>query len=592
MRYPREELDAYRKSAGELENELIDEYRDGTVTRHELLRRGSVLGMSIPLLSLVAGVPLAVAAPQRAERSTAGTLRVGSPPADGSLEPPLLQSLGALAVSHMAGEQLVFADKSSRLVPRIATSWKSSNKAKTWTFQIRKNVKFHDGTPLTADDVVATFKRLLTKDSQAQSSYKGVIVGVKKTGTHTVEFDLDGVERVLPVRAEPADLPGDHPAEDVQAPLRPLQAGRVDVEDERHRAVPAQGEPRRGRADVRGQPELLGRQAVDRRGRVADPRGPGARDGAPERPDRSRRAAHLPGRPAGRIEGDRTADADAPLPAHEHEEGAVQRRARAPGVRARAQPAADRPGPLGQVRRGRRTTARCGRATRSPTSRCRSASRTSPRRRRCSRPRARRTSRSRSAATGRSRCPTTPSAWRRRSRRSASTARSRCTRARSTSTASASAPPGKLAPWLGVDFGIVDYGARATPLTYLNAALKSGGVWNAARYANKKFDRMIESFEASPTLAAQKKFARQMQQQLLKDTPAIYAYFYSYIAGTSPEGEGLRARRHLRRQPPRRDARVRSSGSRPSRPAPHVQRTPWPATRSTGSRSASSRSSC
>ena len=90
----------------------------------------------------------------------------------------------------MAGEQLVFADKNSRLVPRIATSWKSSNRAKTWTFQIRRNVKFHDGTPLTADDVVATFKRLLTKDSQAQSSYKGVIVGVKKTGTHTVVFDL------------------------------------------------------------------------------------------------------------------------------------------------------------------------------------------------------------------------------------------------------------------------------------------------------------------------------------------------------------------------------------------------------------------
>ena len=97
MRYPREELDAYRKSAGEFENELIDEYREGTVTRRELLQRGSVLGMSLPLLSLVAGVPLATAAPQRQVRTTAGTLRVGSPTADGSLEPPLLQSLGALA---------------------------------------------------------------------------------------------------------------------------------------------------------------------------------------------------------------------------------------------------------------------------------------------------------------------------------------------------------------------------------------------------------------------------------------------------------------------------------------------------------------
>jgi len=97
---------------------------------------------------------------------------------------------------------------------------------------------------------------------------------------------------------------------------------------------------------------------------------------------------------------------------------------------------------------------------------------------------------------------------------------------------------GKLAPWLGVDFGIVDYGARATPLTYLDAALHSGGVWNAARYTNPTFDKMIKNFEGAPSIGQQKKFARQMQLQLLKDTPVIYSYFYNYIAGTSPKVHG------------------------------------------------------
>jgi peptide/nickel transport system substrate-binding protein len=164
MRYPNEEIENYRRNAGELENTLIDEYKDGTLSRRDLIKRGSMLGMSLPLLGLLAGgAETAFAAPVRkAVRRAGGTLRFGGVIPDGSLEPPLLQSLGALAVSHIPGEQLVFADKNSVLRPRLATSWKPSKGAKSWTFTIRQGVKFHDGTPLTVDDVVATYNRLLT----------------------------------------------------------------------------------------------------------------------------------------------------------------------------------------------------------------------------------------------------------------------------------------------------------------------------------------------------------------------------------------------------------------------------------------------
>src|SRR5207244_3184210 len=119
---------------------------------------------------------------------------------DGSLGPPLLQSLGAIGPTRSAGEQLVFAGKNSVLRPQIATSWKASKGSKSWTFNIRQGVKFHDGTPLTADDVVATFDRLLTKDSQALSSFKGVLSagGVHKVDDHTVRFDLDSANGFFP----------------------------------------------------------------------------------------------------------------------------------------------------------------------------------------------------------------------------------------------------------------------------------------------------------------------------------------------------------------------------------------------------------
>jgi peptide/nickel transport system substrate-binding protein len=97
---------------------------------------------------------------------------------------------------------------------------------------------------------------------------------------------------------------------------------------------------------------------------------------------------------------------------------------------------------------------------------------------------------------------------------------------------------GKLAPWLATDFGIVDYGGRPVPITYLNAALRKGGVWNAARYSSPKFEKLVAQFYAAPNLAAQKKYAAQIQKLLLHDTPAIYAYFYNFIAATSKKVHG------------------------------------------------------
>jgi peptide/nickel transport system substrate-binding protein len=51
-------------------------------------------------------------------------------------------------------------DNSLRLQPALATSWKNVNET-TWEFTIRQGVKFHDGAPLTVEDVKATLERNL-----------------------------------------------------------------------------------------------------------------------------------------------------------------------------------------------------------------------------------------------------------------------------------------------------------------------------------------------------------------------------------------------------------------------------------------------
>ena len=55
-------------------------------------------------------------------------------------------------------ESLVDQDERQRLQPGLAESWKAIDDT-TWEFKLRKNVKFHDGTPFTADDVIFSFER-------------------------------------------------------------------------------------------------------------------------------------------------------------------------------------------------------------------------------------------------------------------------------------------------------------------------------------------------------------------------------------------------------------------------------------------------
>jgi peptide/nickel transport system substrate-binding protein len=60
-------------------------------------------------------------------------------------------------LSHIF-ESLVGQDERQRLTPDLAESWKAID-ATTWEFKLRRNVRFHDGTPFTADDVIFSFER-------------------------------------------------------------------------------------------------------------------------------------------------------------------------------------------------------------------------------------------------------------------------------------------------------------------------------------------------------------------------------------------------------------------------------------------------
>lgn len=85
-------------------------------------------------------------------------------------------------------ETLVDAKQNAELQPMLAQSWSSNDKGDVWTFVLRDDVVFHDGSPLTADDVVKSLQVALTKPTALESA---AILNIKAIDSKTVEITLD-----------------------------------------------------------------------------------------------------------------------------------------------------------------------------------------------------------------------------------------------------------------------------------------------------------------------------------------------------------------------------------------------------------------
>ena len=93
-------------------------------------------------------------------------------------------------LNSLVYEFLVNRDKKLGLVPELATSWEQVSPT-VWRFKLRPGVKFHDGTPFTADDVVFTFARARAETSQLRV-YANAAGIPKKIDDLTVEFTTNG----------------------------------------------------------------------------------------------------------------------------------------------------------------------------------------------------------------------------------------------------------------------------------------------------------------------------------------------------------------------------------------------------------------
>jgi peptide/nickel transport system substrate-binding protein len=104
----------------------------------------------------------------------------------------------ALAATQFL-EQLVSRDAEGRIIPWLATGWEESEDGLSWTFTLREDVSFTDGTPLNAEAVQANIEHL---QDPATASSTGFLALAKVTGTeivddHTILFNLNQPDSAL-----------------------------------------------------------------------------------------------------------------------------------------------------------------------------------------------------------------------------------------------------------------------------------------------------------------------------------------------------------------------------------------------------------
>ena len=196
-------FDSVRRQASPVEVDLVEAFAQGRISRRAFVARGSMIGLGAPLIGAIlaacgsdskgttsgttpAGGSTAPGATTAAGPiKQGGTLRIVAQTPAGPLDPVAMADLGTYLPVTIAFDYLVDA-LAGDVRPMLAETWKPNADGSVWTFNLRKGVKWHDGTPFTSADVVATMDRL------AGSNLKASIAAgsTKAIDDFTVEITL------------------------------------------------------------------------------------------------------------------------------------------------------------------------------------------------------------------------------------------------------------------------------------------------------------------------------------------------------------------------------------------------------------------
>ena len=312
----------------------------------------TVIVLAVLAGSVVAAAPAALQAAETPRRGGVLLAVIGADPP--SLDPHQESTFATIQLVAPLYSTLLQYDPYGypKIIGDLAAEWKIAPDGLTYTFKIRPGIRFHDGSPLTAADVKATYEKIVSPAGRRAEHPQG---GVHGGRTHRgPRRGHGGVQAQVPV-----GLPHGQPGLAVERDLSEevSRQGPQLLQDERRRLRSVQVQELHARRHVRGraEPRLL-RQGPSLSRRLQVLHQPGderARGGHPvgtrvhrvPRPAR-RRSGGDP--QAARRQGRRPGNADdRPVGHRDQQHGeAVHRRARAQGAHAGHRPLHGEPGAL------------------------------------------------------------------------------------------------------------------------------------------------------------------------------------------------------------------------------------------------------
>ena len=177
---------------------MRERFSAGWLTRREFMQGLLAAGFTVGAAgALVATAPDARAAmPRKGGRVTFAWDQHG--PAD-TLDPILFTSTIDYTRGRAGFNNLLQFNDDTSVRPELAEEWSVNDDATEFTFRIRKGVTFHDGKPLTADDVVYSMSRHLGADSVSKANkLVSMVTEWKKVDSHTVKAVLATPNADLP----------------------------------------------------------------------------------------------------------------------------------------------------------------------------------------------------------------------------------------------------------------------------------------------------------------------------------------------------------------------------------------------------------